>query len=983
MFEPTDRPRVFGLAPGVDFGKAVVDGLLDRTRTQPPEALARVEVFVNTRRMARRMQAVFGPERARLLPRIRLVTDLSQSPVAADIPPAVAPLRRRLELTQLVAKLLEQDPDIAPRAALFDLSDSLAGLLDEMHGECVSPEALEALDVSDLSEHWDRSLKFLRIARQFFGSQATAPDQEARQRLVVERLVADWAQSPPDHPVVIAGSTGSRGATALLMEAVARLPQGAVILPGFDFDMPAQIWDRMAQPDGFEDHPQYRFKRLMDGLDLRPQDVTPWSDATAPDPARNRLLSLALRPAPVTDGWRQDGPGLGDMGSATRALSLLQAPSPRMEAETIALRLRAAVEDGKTAALITPDRTLTRQVAAALDRWNITPDDSAGQPLHLSPPGRFLRHVADLLVGPVTAETLLVLLKHPLAATGSSDRGPHLRLARELELHLRRHGPPFPTGDTLRRWAQKTDPEGGEQTGWATWLAGCLDGIQQVDLPSSLPELLALHRATAERFAAGPGAGGSGALWAEAAGREALKCVSNLAEVADASGPVSLRDYQSLFNAILSKGEVRNPDTGHPQVLFWGTLEARVQSADLVILAGLNDGTWPAAPGPDPWLNRRMRADAGLLLPERRIGLSAHDFQQAAAGPEVWLSRSVRSDEAETIPSRWLNRLTNLLNGLTETGGPDAFKAMQARGDIWLAQAAKLQEPEARTDPAHRPSPRPPVADRPREISVTQVKTLVRDPYAIYARDILGLKPVDPLVPEPDAPLRGILIHEVMERFIFDGPDPADLGARDALMQIARAVFAEGCPWPTIRQLWIARFDNVVDSFLEDEVQRRALATPAQREATGQIDVPGVNVRLKARADRIDRTPDGGLFIYDYKTGNPPSKSQQLTFDKQLLLQAAMAARGAFAQVGAAPTKGAAFIGLGSDPKVVPAPLDDESPDDTWDGLVDLLSKWQRQGRGYSARMAMEKSDDKSDYDHLSRYGEWSDADDVTPEDLT
>lgn len=983
MFDPTDKPRVFGLAPGVDFGLAVVDGLLNLTKDHPADALARVEVLVNTRRMMRRMQSAFDPRRARLLPRFRLVTDLAQDPGLADIPPAVSPLRRRLELTQLVARLLEQDPDIAPRAALFDLSDSLASLFDEMHGEGVSLDRLESLDVSDLSEHWDRSLRFLQIARQFFDAGASPPDLETRQRMVVERLVADWGKAPPDHPIIVAGSTGSRGATALLMEAVAKLPNGALILPGFDFDMPDQVWNRMTQADGFEDHPQYRFKRLMDALGLGPADIVPWSDGSAPDPDRNRLLSLALRPAPVTDGWLKEGPELGDMAKATASISLLQAPSPRMEAETIALRLRAAVDNGKTAALITPDRNLTRQVAAALDRWNIVPDDSAGQPLQLSPPGRFLRHVCDLLVGPVTAETLLVLLKHPLAASGATDRGPHLRFARELELHLRRYGPPFPTGDTLRNWAGARVGTDSESAIWANWVADLIDTVQRDVEQTTLAGFLDLHNTLAERFAAGPRVEGTGALWAEAAGREALKTVSNLAEAADAAGPMTSRDFQSLFNAVLAKGEVRNPATGHPQVLFWGTLEARVQSADLVILAGLNDGTWPAAPSPDPWLNRRMRADAGLLLPERRIGLAAHDFQQAVAAPEVWLSRSVRSDEAETIPSRWLNRLTNLLNGLTETGGPEALKEMKRRGDLWLAQAAKLQEPDIRSAPAHRPSPRPPVEDRPRQISVTQVQKLVRDPYAIYARDVLGLKPVDPLVPEPDAPLRGILIHEIMERFIFDGPDPTDPSARDALMQTARTVFAEGCPWPTIRELWIARFENVVDGFLEDEVQRLATATPAQREATGQIDLPGVNVRLTARADRIDRTPDGQIVIYDYKTGTPPNNKQQLKFDKQLLLQAAMAARGGFAQIGAAPTHSAAFIGLGSTPTVVAAPMDKESPDDTWEGLIDLLSKWQRPSRGYSARMAMEKSDDKSDYDHLSRYGEWSDADDVTPEDLT
>ncbi|HBB82406.1 MAG TPA: hypothetical protein DC031_03815, partial [Sulfitobacter sp.] len=75
-----------------------------------------------------------------------------------------------------------------------------------------------------------------------------------------------WQDAPPQHPVILAGSTGSRGTTALLMEAVARLPQGAIILPGFDFEMPTAVWNELDQALLAEDHPQYRFRKLMNML---------------------------------------------------------------------------------------------------------------------------------------------------------------------------------------------------------------------------------------------------------------------------------------------------------------------------------------------------------------------------------------------------------------------------------------------------------------------------------------------------------------------------------------------------------------------------------------------------------------------------------------------------------------------------------------------------------------------------------------------
>ena len=962
-------PRLFALPPGVDFAAEVAAGLLARLGDAPPEALARVTIHVNTRRMQRRLRDAFASGPARLLPRIALITDLALDPIGADLPAPVPPLRRKLELSRLVAGLIDREPDLADRAALFDLSDSLARLLDEMHGEGVGTDAFARLDVSDMSGHWARSLRFLQIAADF--ARADAPDREARQRAVIERLTRRWETDPPAHPVLVAGSTGSRGATALFLRAVARLPQGAVILPGVDTDMPAHVWDRLDTALTAEDHPQYRFRQLAGALGLAPASLARWTAADPPAPARNRLVSLALRPAPVTDQWRSDGPALGDLGPATRAITLLEAPSPRAEAEAIALRLRAAVEEGVTAVLFTPDRMLTRQVAAALDRWEITPDDSGGMPLALSPPGRFLRQVADLMGRPATAATLLALLKHPLCHSGT-DRGDHLRHTRDLELWIRRRGLPFPTGRDLRGRA-------GDDI-WSGWLADALDHLAAVT-GGPLPALVAAHLALAERLAAGP-APGSGTLWDEAAGRTARAVTDDLARHADAAGGLSPQDYGALFASVIADGQVRDRDTGHPRILIRGTLEARVDSAGLVILGGLNEGTWPAAPRPDPWLNRALRHQAGLLLPERQIGLSAHDFMQAIAAPEVWLTRAIRSSDAQTIASRWLLRLTNLIEGLPLQGGAAALADMRARGDDWLARAATLSAPAAAVARATRPSPRPPPEVRPKRLSVTAVTDLLRNPYAIYARHVLRLQPLDPLTPSPDAPLRGQIIHRVLQTFTEDGPPPDDPSARAALMAAADAVLAEECPWPTIRALWRARIDRVADWFLDTETARRALARPRIVERLGALAVPGRDFTLTAKADRIDLAPDGRAFVYDYKTGTPPTDRQQRAFDKQLLLEAAMVERGAFADLGPVPVADAAYIGLGATPAIVPAPLADLPPAQVWDEFLRLLDVWSRRDRGYTARMAPVKLTDSSDYDHLARFGEWDHTSAPDPGDI-
>ena len=996
MFEPVTKPRVFGLPPGADFPKVLVAGLVERHKTLPPEALARVTLVVNTRRMARRIRALFDAGPARLLPKIQLLTDLGKGPETADIPAAVSPLQRRLELTQLVSGLLDREPDLAPRAALYDLADSLASLMDEMQGEGVPPEAIAKLDVGDQSGHWARSLQFLQIVQMFFGPSDHALDAEARQRLVVERLAKVWAATPPAAPVILAGSTGSRGTTLALMQAVAQLPQGALILPGFDFEMPVSGWHDLSNAMTAEDHPQFRFRRLMDRLGLERGDIGLWHPASSPplsqsqsaflsiSPARNKIVSLALRPAPVTDCWLSEGPQLGNIMQAFDAVTLVEATSQRDEAMAIALRLRQAAENGQTAALVTSDRVLSRQVTAALDRWSILPDDSAGTPLHLTPPGRFLRHVAALFQGETSAASLLELLKHPLCHS-VQGRNTHLLLTRDLELYLRRYGPAFPEKHDLLRWAGKhSNPAA---IGWVDWIDSTLLGQAQTD-DIALSLWVTTHMDLASRIAAGPQIDpdqsdaakteaaqpyfgqGTGGLWERKAGQKAREVVAELSEHSSLGGCLSAGDYGGLFTAVLSRGEVRDRDAPHPNILIWGTLEARVQGADLLILAGLNEGSWPEMPAPDPWLNRTLRDQAGLLLPERRVGLSAHDFQQAIAAPEVWLTRSTRSDDAETVPSRWLNRLLNLLSGLPNQKGPETIKSLQRRGAHWLAMAAQL-DASVPVPAAPRPAPQPPISSRPKQLSVTEIKRLIRDPYAVYAKHVLRLRPLDSLEKRPDPLLRGIVIHDILETFCrVVQADPSHLNTR-SMLDISTDKLLRDVPWAATRALWYARIARTADWFVSGEADRLALAQPVDFEVKARAVLADLGFTLTAKADRIDVAADGRAYIYDYKTGLPPSPSEQRYFDKQLLLEAAMAENGDFEGLGPALVAEAVYLGLGSKPVTVAAPLQDESPTQVWEAFRALIKAYQDPTQGYTARRAMQSDKTPGDYDQLARFGEW------------
>ncbi len=953
LFPPAARPRVFAVAPGEDFAAALVAGLRDRLAEHPPEALARVALTVNTNRARRAVVAAFeaGTD-ACWLPRVGTLDELADDP-ATDAPPAVEPRRRALRLTRLVAAFLDNAPEHGPRAAAPALAAALSALLDETQREGADLARLDAAAPPEHAAHWDVTLRFMAILREAWPAilaeaEGGAVDPEARRRVAAEALAAAWAAEPPAGPVIAAGSTGSRATTALYLAVVARLPQGAVVLPGFAPGLAAEDWAEIG-----EEHPWAGFRRLLDRLGLAPGDVAWW---TPPDRAldpRRRLMAQTFRPAPVTDRWRAALPALrAEAAAAMAGLTLVEAPDARREAVAVAVAMRGALAEGRTAALVTPDRTLARRVAAALRRWGIEADDSSGRPLGLTPPGVFLRLVADVAFRPFDPVALIALLKHPLLAAGEG-RGVHVRAARRFEVNgLRRRIDVASLADAAR-----VAPEAR-----AAELVPALERLAA--LGATAPELSALaaaHVAAAEALA-GP------ELWRGPAGEAAERSARAFVAATEVYGPCAPAEYPPLFSAALT-GDAREaafrPD---PRAAIRGPLDARMARADLVILGGLVEGVWPAPPPPDPWLSRPMRAAIGLPSPERLVGLRAHDVMTAACGPRVVLSCRLREGGAPANRSRWLERLVTLTGGV----GEGALAAMRARGADLLALVAPLERLAGTVPPAERPRPRPAVKLRPRQLSATEVETLIRDPFAIYARRVLGLRPLDPVGRPLDARDRGRALHRALERLARGGPD-----AEAALAEAALALDGEAAT-PALRRLWRARLERARARLVAGETARRAM-----RQGASLVEEKGVRASaapaftLTARADRLDPLPDGRVAIYDYKTGSAPSDKQIEAFAKQLPLEGAIAMAGGFAPLGPARPALLAHIVLGGAEAGSAQPLEadaEAAAEEAWAGLLRLIAAYDDPAAGYPARARPRFLRENGDYDHLSRFGEWEDG---------
>lgn len=989
---PKDRaPSVYTIHPGLPFVDALAAGI-DATIGEDPLCLPAVTVLLPTRRACRSLAEAFlrrSGGRPLLLPRMMPVGDIDEDEMAldgsagsvfsanAEIPPAISPLRRQLLLMRLIHAMHRDTKVSADQAAR--LAAELGRLLDQVHTERLDFRRLPDLVPDRFAEHWEITLKFLSILTENWPrvlDEEGCVDPAERRNMLLEAQARAWTETPPADPIIAAGSTGSMPATAGLLAVVARLPQGALVLPGLDTDADDETWNALPPT-----HPQYGMAHLLKRLNLDRGDVRPWPTAGIAGTPRERaaLINRALRPASAADGNGEPPPSLErGLASVTR----MDAPGPEEEARTIALIMRGTLEHpGKRAALVTPDRSLARRVARELERWNVTVDDSAGQPLAETPPGAFLRLTARMVAENCAPVELLAVLKHPLAAMGLSPAVFRARV-RDLEQRALRGPRPAPGVAGL---VAAIRSEGGD-TGLEDILARLADAVAPFAAlldsgQASIRDLLRYHADMAEALAASHEAAGAERLWAGEAGEVAAGFIAELNEAADGLDPMATGAYSALLDVLIT-GRVVRPRYGrHPRAAILGPLEARLQQADVMILGSLNEDTWPPKAHASPWMSRPMMREFGLPLPERRIGLSAHDFAQAFSAPEVWLTRSSRMGGSPTVPCRWLLRLENVIqgaNGPMMDGQTAEMSGTLNDGGQWLQWQGSLDTPK-RVTPVGPPEPRPPVSARPRRLSVTQVETWMRDPYAIYARHILKLRPLDPIDADPTTADYGARIHKALDLFVKAHPRTLPGDAIMHLLEAGREAFGGLLDQPAIRAFWWPRFERIARWFVEVERNRRMEIQRSATEVQGRmtIDAPGRSFEISAIADRIDILADGSLAIIDYKTGAPPSEKEvKAGFAPQLPLEAAIAAAGGFADVPAGAVSNLEYWRLqGGEPagqtivlKAEPRTLATEAID----GLSALVAKFDLKDTPYRSRPSPTAAPRFSDYEHLARVKEWS-----------
>jgi double-strand break repair protein AddB len=942
---PEARPRLYTIPPSAPFlstlAKAVLNGDLPAPGgTKPaPLTLPRATIYLPTRRAVRALRDAFldaAGGRAALLPSIRALGDPDEDAAIIFGPGgdadegfageggarAIGPLERRLALMRLILawgqalrKGASAEPSgvgpvplaSTPAQASF-LAGDLASLMDFIETEEIDLGALQDIVPEAHAAHWELTVDFLKIVTEMWpdylrdnGLVSPAARRNALMGIEAARIVAN----PPAGPVIAAGSTGTVPATARLLKVIASLPNGAVVLPGLDHSLDDESW---ASLKDHPEHPQTGMAELLAKIGVTRADVAhvPGSDPNERQGARLSFVSEVLRPAGDTDRWQDflQEDALARLDSALAGIHTLETPTAHDEAEAIALVLRSTIETpGKTAALITPDRTLARRVAARLEAYDLIIDDSAGVPVARTVPGAFLDLLLSAAESDFVPPALMALLKHPLTLLGRAP-GAIREEARILERIAFRD---IYVGEGLAGVAEAVKAARDKETRYRVSVSeddqrramrlvedleaalAPLSALFANPTPHAATRLAEAHSAAAEALARDR-AGSSSGLWQGSAG-EALSVL--LAELIAEGSKFALlaADYAPFYRSLLAGRVARPRGPAHPRLFIWGPLEARLQQPDVVILGSLNEGVWPRSQEASPWLSRPMATELGLPLPERRIGLSAHDFAQALGAPTVYLSRAIKVDGVPTVPSRWLQRLTALVEA--------AKLKRRIAAEQPFAAWARERDKAPHFAPAPAPKPCPPLEARPRKLSVTRIERMLANPYEIFARDMLKLYPLTPLAKEPDAGLRGTIIHAALHDFTLQYEDHLPDDIEGELIALAEKQFADLGGSARVAAFWRPNFQRFARWFAATEPGRRTGIVRVVGEVEGKLDIGTGGFEVTARADRIDIKEDGTVVIYDYKSGKTPSQSAvDELYAPQLPLEGVIAEGGGFGDLG-------------------------------------------------------------------------------------
>jgi len=833
---------------GIDFSGSLSDilakHLLEKYESNPFD-LAKVKVILPTRRACQTLKESFlmqSCESATLLPQMIALYDMDD--FATDLPEAISDWERLFLLT----RLCQAKPNLKETPKAFQVALSLAELLDLSYQYQVDFSHLSDLVTGEnFAQHWQETIEFLDIIHtawpQILKEKNLIDRQDKLQRIILEK--AKSIQNSDDY-VIIAGLTADLPSVAELMKKIKI--KGDIFLDGVDKNY------ILSDNNPEENHPQYLIVKTLKKLEISPNEVVFKTKPTDTE----EFIEQSFR----SDIWQKSTIEQKCLDN----IKYIMANTAEQEALTIALLLRQSLQTkDKTASFVTTDRTLARRVIAQMKRWQIHLDDSAGIPFKHTPTGSFLLQILNLAENFEDKTQMLALFKHPLFANAQEPTKMRMDI-KNAEKNARREHTDFSF--------QFSDK------------AKDFFDLFKTDQLVNTKELLIKHLSLAEEFAQTDNQSGGEILWQSPFGKQLYQMLQDILKDIEILPTISTHQYANFFNTLIAFQQARQPYGYHQRLKVLGPIEARFTHTDLCIIGGLNEQVFPPLADTGPWLNRPMRKQLGLPNAEARITTLAHDFMHVMGAKEIILTRSVKNGGAPTVPSRFLQRLqmTAQINDL--------------QIPTFVAHLADLVDTPDEKQAIVRPCPCPKAETRPTKLSVTNVELLKRNPYAIYAKYILSLYPLD----DWDKPAKGAqygqALHETMAELI-------NLSAKDFNEKEALTIFRQALKKNLLPKsdciFYESQFKSCVLPFVlkqQEELKKQRIPSYTEIKGECSFNINNKPFTLTARVDRIDLSDQNTAKVIDYKTGSPPAFSEVVKgISPQLTLEAWMILQNAFPNI--------------------------------------------------------------------------------------
>ncbi len=931
------NPSLYTIPSSLPFLRTLAQSLLKK---YDPLTLAQHLILLPTRRACLELSHLLLEENNQnplILPRILplgeieeeafFLTSIQSASLMEAVPKLMSSSRRQLLLASLISKFTYGVGSISFDHAAY-LAQDLMKLIDELRTEGLPLEALETLNpLIENAEHWQRILQFLKIISVHWNEilkMESVMELSTWHHILLENQATLWQTTPPPHPILIAGSMGTIQGTAHLIKVVTQLPKGAVILPGLERGLGNLT----------PSHSQYALYELLKVIDCDDQAVQNWIEEI-PSP-RNQLIRGTF----INPSQKMEDPSLS---KALENFHLIETSDRAEEAQVIALAFRKNLEqDKKRALFITADPILAKRVSLELQRWNIHVPLAKGTPILETEWGSLLGLTALWFEKDFDMVKLVSTLKHALAIRFE-------KTIAVLEVKIIR-----------RTWGLKSPHD---LVGHFEKIRPSLDADEQCLINSFVEELMPLlkkvHSKKSISLQKCVEIHKSILQWiVPLTDISTTPCGDFWTKLEESTSNIKLssEDYAKTFQALLENISVPNPSQVDPIIQILTPLEARLLSADFIVLGGLNEGIWPEETRTDPFFSSSMRQTLGLPPLERRIGQSTHDFMQIIQAPQVLMTRALHTDGVPTVPSKFLTRLESYLKSHNRNIPQERF----------LREWRRQLEEVASVIPISPPTPKPPVSLRPLTLSISDIGALMRDPYSIYAKHILKLKPLKELNRPASALEFGLFVHECLQVWSLNFSTPLPV-------TIEGEIFFKYFKLNKDKLFWKSKSHHIL--LWIQKAQEDLVFSTSKHEVSGALsfNTPQGLFTLKGRADRIDLNPDG-LTLIDYKTAQTPSEKEvSLGLSPQLALEAAIILYGKFDNIPIRPLKNLQFwslalkegkgtiLTLKTDPKIL--------AQNAFEGLKELIHYFQDPETPYLSHprgLGTSKT-----YNHLARTKEW------------